>query len=82
MKLLQEATAVTTKMQTIKARIKDQKMELEDSEHEKRNKLAELEHHQALIENVRSGIDRQDQFHLPKIRKVQIYVTLTCDFLF
>jgi len=71
LKLLQEASNVTSKMQTIKARIKDQKKEHEDAEQEKREHIAQKEHIDALIDNVKNGIERQDQFHIPKIKKVE-----------
>jgi len=69
-RLLEEAQAVTEKSNNIKQRIKEQKKELEDEEQAKREIIGQREHIEKLIENVKIGIDRQEQFHIPKIRKV------------
>lgn len=62
---------MTGKIQTLKQRIKDQKKEIEDAELEKRELYNQREHIDVLIENVHNSIERQDQFHIPKIKKVE-----------
>lgn len=71
LKLLNEAHNVATKIQTIKNRIKEQKAEIEDTEQARRKALADKESGDALIANVKISIERQDQFHIPKIKKVE-----------